>query len=53
MCLCPVLSASFDYKLYAHFLNQLKEGAAARKGHDAYSSYAYYPKGCVLWTVNL
>ena len=37
---------SFDYKLYSHFLNQLKEGAASRGAGDAYSSYAYYPKGC-------
>ena len=33
---------SFDYKLYNHFLT-LGEGAQ-REG-DAYSSYAYQPKG--------
>ena len=37
----------FDYKLYGHFLSELKKGKAARREHDAYSSYSYYPKGCV------
>jgi hypothetical protein len=35
----------FDYKVYGHFLNELKKGKAARREHDAYSSYSYYPKG--------
>jgi len=36
---------TFDYKLYGHFLSELKKGKAARREHDAYSSYSYYPKG--------
>jgi len=34
---------TFDYKTYRHFLAQ-GEGAS-RRAADAYSSYAYYPKG--------
>jgi len=36
---------TFDYKLYSHFLSELHRGQGMRREHDAYSSYAYYPKG--------
>jgi len=36
---------TFDYKLYAHFLNELKKGEHVRHDRDAYSTYAFYPRG--------
>lgn len=36
---------TFDFKLYAHFLNEAKKVTSAREGGDAYDGYAYYPKG--------
>jgi len=37
----------FDYKLYAHFLREIEKGVGARRGQDAYTTLAYYPKGFV------
>ena len=39
------LAYSFDFKLYSHFLGELERGAATRRERDAYTSFAYYPKG--------
>jgi len=39
---------SFDYKLYDHFLSELRKGEKSMRERDAYSSYSYYPKGCRL-----
>lgn len=39
------LEDGFDYKLYSKFLNDLKKGTAAAGDRDAYSRFAYYPKG--------
>lgn len=36
---------TFDFKLYSHFLNEVKHSGSDRRSSDAYSSYAYYPKG--------
>jgi hypothetical protein len=36
---------TFDFKLYGHFLDQLKQGVNARNQRDAYSSFTYYAKG--------
>jgi hypothetical protein len=36
---------TFDFKLYGHFLDQLKQGVVARNQRDAYSSFTYYAKG--------
>jgi len=36
---------TFDYKLYDHFLSELRKGEKSMRERDAYSSYSYYPKG--------
>jgi len=36
---------TFDFKLYSHFLSELKRGAATAHQPDAYSTFEHYVKG--------
>ena len=42
----------FDYKLYQTFSDAVRNGVGSADT-DAYTSYAYYPKGCVLAELRL
>ena len=46
--MCVHVLCRFDFKLYSHFLNELKRGTAADRERDAYSAFAYYAKGFVV-----